>query len=521
MNFKIMQHIFKKTFISISVLILIALLLITSLSVLSQKEALESTAVGNTYYVSKNGNNQDGRSWTTAWNELNQINWTLIRPGDVIEIDGGPASMIYNSQLTVATNGSSGLEVNIIKSQSTNHSGSPILTAGILVSGNYVTLKGLTVKKNSGDAVTVKGGDFITIDSLTIEHPGGRGIKVDGYSNPVNNITIKNTKVDTTDRINCIVPQQVDNIYLQYGNNPVLDSNTLINRGGCNIAGGPHVDIVQMYYMNNITLKNNYMEFAQGTGNDQSQASMITYFEGFLKIFNNVVRTCPNPQGGGLFAGYEARSGSSQIYIWNNTIEAQNRGIYALALTNISPTSVKAIKNNILIGSSSGSYTLFTDTPISDPSVVDYNIHDNNRYPYGVAYLDSQMSWQAWRSAGYDAHGYNIDPGLNSSLAPDSSGDPPVNKGVTIGEFSTDKTGLNRPQGSDWDIGAYEFSLQLNATPGDIDLNGSVNILDFQLLSNTFGKSVGQTGYDQRADFDNSGSITILDFQILSNNFGG
>src|SRR3989344_9424029 len=59
------------------------------------------------------------------------------------------------------------------------------------------------------------------------------------------------------------------------------------------------------------------------------------------------------------------------------------------------------------------------------------------------------------------------------------------------------------------------------ALPGDVNGDGVVNILDFQLLSNSFGKSVGQTGYDARCNFvatDNT--INILDFQILSNNFG-
>src|SRR3989344_5923263 len=55
---------------------------------------------------------------------------------------------------------------------------------------------------------------------------------------------------------------------------------------------------------------------------------------------------------------------------------------------------------------------------------------------------------------------------------------------------------------------------------GDVDGNGIVNILDFQLLSNSFGRSQGQTGYDARCDFDGSNSVNILDFQVLSNNFG-
>ncbi len=56
---------------------------------------------------------------------------------------------------------------------------------------------------------------------------------------------------------------------------------------------------------------------------------------------------------------------------------------------------------------------------------------------------------------------------------------------------------------------------------GDANGDGRVDILDFQLLSNSFGKLPGQTGYDSRCDFNSSNTVDILDFQILSNNFGG
>ena len=55
---------------------------------------------------------------------------------------------------------------------------------------------------------------------------------------------------------------------------------------------------------------------------------------------------------------------------------------------------------------------------------------------------------------------------------------------------------------------------------GDVNKDGHVNILDFQLLSNSFGKSQGQTGYNPNADFNKDNSVNVLDFQILSNNFG-
>ncbi len=55
---------------------------------------------------------------------------------------------------------------------------------------------------------------------------------------------------------------------------------------------------------------------------------------------------------------------------------------------------------------------------------------------------------------------------------------------------------------------------------GDANNDGKVDILDFQLLSNSFGRVPGQSGYDSRCNFNGDGAVDILDFQILSNNFG-
>jgi hypothetical protein len=55
---------------------------------------------------------------------------------------------------------------------------------------------------------------------------------------------------------------------------------------------------------------------------------------------------------------------------------------------------------------------------------------------------------------------------------------------------------------------------------GDANNDNLVSVLDFNILKSTFGKSVGQTGYDDRADFTGDQVITILDFNSLKGNFG-
>lgn len=66
----------------------------------------------DTFYVSKSGNNTVGTSWQTAWNELDQIDWSQIKPGNTILIDGGESGVIYNTTLNI--NGISGGDSNPI-----------------------------------------------------------------------------------------------------------------------------------------------------------------------------------------------------------------------------------------------------------------------------------------------------------------------------------------------------------------------------------------------------------------------
>ncbi len=61
------------------------------------------------FYVSKLGNNTDGKSWDSAWNELDQIKWEEINPGDTIVIGGGE----YHAQLDVKKSGIPGLPITI------------------------------------------------------------------------------------------------------------------------------------------------------------------------------------------------------------------------------------------------------------------------------------------------------------------------------------------------------------------------------------------------------------------------
>lgn len=83
-----------------------------------------------TYYVSKMGSNADGRSWVTAWNELDQINWDVINPGDTILLDGGPTGMVYTTTLTVGKSGTPARPITITLASEPGRDGRVVIFGG-------------------------------------------------------------------------------------------------------------------------------------------------------------------------------------------------------------------------------------------------------------------------------------------------------------------------------------------------------------------------------------------------------
>jgi hypothetical protein len=55
---------------------------------------------------------------------------------------------------------------------------------------------------------------------------------------------------------------------------------------------------------------------------------------------------------------------------------------------------------------------------------------------------------------------------------------------------------------------------------GDANNDNCVALVDFNLMKSSFGKSLGDPGYDARADFSGDTVVNTVDFGLLRNNFG-
>ena len=122
-------------------------------------------------------------------------------------------------------------------------------------------------------------------------------------------------------------------------------------------------------------------------------------------------------------------------------------------------------KNNICINFSQVFATQWAGDPATIISAMDNNIFYNfntpnpNRLYFGSGYA---YSLAQWRALGRDVNSVTTNPLLDSSYKP-TVGSSAINAGadlssVGITALNSDKAEVTRPQGSAWDIGAYEYA---------------------------------------------------------------
>jgi hypothetical protein len=98
------------------------------------------------YYVSPHGDNTTGLSYKTAWTDLDQIKYSVLKSADVVFIDGGASGITYHKPLLIPA----GLtNVQFRNAVDPGHSGPVTIDGtgstsadGIRVTGSYITVGG-------------------------------------------------------------------------------------------------------------------------------------------------------------------------------------------------------------------------------------------------------------------------------------------------------------------------------------------------------------------------------------------
>ena len=177
--------------------------------------------------------------------------------------------------------------------------------------------------------------------------------------------------------------------------------------------------------VSNIIINNNIFTTAGATG----QGIEVNSSAGNIYLINNVLY--------GMRQGIAVFAAGGSVYIYNNTVNATELGI----IGNASAT-VRA-KNNISNGSSDNYFSSFHVSS-------DYNISNLAGDAPGANSLNSTTVNFADAGAG-DFRLLPGSPGIDQGV--DLSADPNY-------PFNTDIIGTVRPQGSAWDIGAFELIQQ-------------------------------------------------------------
>ena len=417
-------------------------------------------SAGTTYYVSRQGNNKDGLTWETAWNELNQINWSVINPGDTIEIDGGA----YNTTLTVGKSGSSGNPITIMRSNDKGHDGDVLLQGnggyGISIrSYDYITISGLKftgwqraiyISGSSGTTYSENGAaKYITIKNCEFQFDGGNGV----FIQTSDHISVVNNTMYTSN----YSTRQTDGIYSQrnhentYGWNNIVINNTDANG---------HDDCIQMYQDTDISVIGNYAEQNNSKrGNAQGIYAEVMY--GTSYFINNVVNL-RNAQSNALtFMNLEG-NGTAELY--GNTVY----GIRPFHLIWITETPNPVVKNNIGMVSTTTLEPLEITSWAGDKTNIANNLLYNPNTTR-VANIGGPKTQSALETSGINLGGLRANPDFvsidNQNFHLNKSS-PAIDAGKNLlSIYNTDKDGISRPQGYNFDIGAYEYDQDTSPPP--------------------------------------------------------
>lgn len=467
---------------------------------------------GTTYYISSDGNSSNsGATWTQALRELP----SSLVAGAVYYVAGGdyPA---YNFD----DSASSTEPITVIKSTSAYHGTDEGWQAG------YATNQAVF------DTIDFNGASYITIDGQI-----QNGIKI-WWSGPVqdssrtlrlansNNINIKNCEIDgnfqssggnqTTGSCtlahiencsyitieNCIMHDAADDgLQMRDSSNIYLINNEIYNLYGCGTDGGcgpcynGHSDGIELYNITNSELIGNYIhDFSSNSalffGNWATSTS--DYCENIL-LANNIF--------------YNNRATGFTLYIeQTNGIELYNNVFWGRADANYGGLSLGRyisnleMYNNIILSVDylhiGGSY---------DPA----NHHGDYNY-FGVAL--GQWPLGANDIAGSDPGFVGINGATGSLIANPVKeefmldGSSPCIDSGTAGGPAYDILNNTRPQGSGYDIGAFELTDETPDTeaPTVVSVRAGENTLDI-----SFSEALDSSTAENIANYSIDNGITI------------
>ena len=459
----------------------------------------------------------DGSSWTDAWNDLNNINWhSTITSGDTIYISGGEDSTTYYPKIDAAiyltdnnhNDGDSSAyptwheyasQVVMCPSWEDGHNGEVWFTTRHATQDYLLNSFGLKNVKIYGVTITDRyfapayfptAGSWIRNSGMVFEncHFINAGMGINGEDNVIRNCILENPRNDYDEEQDLI------------GNNGgrggmTIENNLIIYRNGSTETTA-HRDMIQMSnfgrlelapeHLATVIIRNNLIidQREDGDGWNSGIYSSGAWTAADFYIYNNIVVSRKNATDLSLLWLGTGNANEwitydlvwkSSLHIYHNTLIMKGTGGSTM-FTHYNPDSL-FIKNNLVV----------IDTPNTGASAGVYNLDGGDGYP--IVYKEIDYNYFAiyggttptlfgkdnglnktfanWQ----DDFGYDLNSIIGNSLTTTFADKYDTNKvsyytetgrdvGVnlySIPYLRTDALGKERPETGAWDIGALQY----------------------------------------------------------------
>ncbi|MFZ2522871.1 MAG: right-handed parallel beta-helix repeat-containing protein, partial [Minisyncoccia bacterium] len=404
---------------------------------------------GKLLYVSPNGSDSSSCTQTAPCREIRKA-LSLVSSGTTILVADGTYKGFDVSDINGT--GSDPIE---IKAQGSN----AVVTATSDRSDNrdniyityssYIVIDGLKTYSAPRSGIRVDSSPFVTIRNNVTGNNNMWGI----FTNHSNDLLIENNETyGSVVQHGIYVSNSADRPVIR-GN--VVHDNTQggIQLNGDLSAGGssgvPGDGIISGAVIENNIIYNNGRGGGGGINLPGVQDSVIRN----NLLYNN------HATGITAYIG-EGASGPKGIQFLNNTIDMASDARWALQIQDA--TGTNTIRNNIFYNRNSARGALDFLSP-TDAGKTDsnYNIFAGAQYVTTDDW-NTRITISEWKAQGKDQNSVTVDNPdamfMNSSSGDYhlSNGSQAIDKGTTLSNVSTDRDGRTRPQGSAYDIGAYE-----------------------------------------------------------------
>ncbi|MBI3546946.1 MAG: right-handed parallel beta-helix repeat-containing protein [Gammaproteobacteria bacterium] len=319
---------------------------------------------------------------------------------------------------------------------------------------------------DNGEGITLSNASYITIDGFTITGMPRYGVAAHNASptNPMHGITLRNNIVQNSNSSNIYLSEVADSliekniasgsiashgIYLANAGSDrtILRGNRCFNNAKAGIHFNGDASVGGDGYQTGLTVAKNIIYNNKNNGLDMDGVGRSTIKNNL--VYNNTPHALRSYQ-------IDAAQGPKNLRIFNNTFVVPNGGGWAIKLT--ADQGGHTIFNNILMNNgSNGSIVVSNSNFVSNSNVVT-----------GKFSLDGEstiIDLPQWQSQGYDSNSLiSTSASLFMDMAAGNydlkNGAVAIDHGTSVLNYvyapSIDIRDVVRPQGTTYDIGAYE-----------------------------------------------------------------